>query len=88
MREFNKIGKRGFGDCSSMERLTFPKLSTRLDTIMQAGKYVDVEDKIDNTRDLVERRGSELFVPPAPSLRGDWTMHNNWYTVREAPWSD
>ena len=56
-----EIGRDSFWRCSFMERFTFPKLSTRLDTIIKTGKYVNVENKIDNIRDLVERRGSELF---------------------------
>ena len=66
------IDRHAFRNCRSLERFTFPKLSTRLDTIIQAGKYVDIEDKIDNIRHLVERRGSELFVSEVESVTQRW----------------
>jgi len=57
-----KIGPEAFEDCTSLETFKFPNLSTRLDSIIQAGKYVDVENKIDEVRGIVERSGSEMFM--------------------------
>ena len=74
-----RISSNPFEECSSLERFTFPKLSTRLDTIIQLGQR-EVEDKIDNIRgNLVARRGSELFVS-AVSVE---MFCCNWKTRRE-----
>ena len=62
LHEGIQIASDAFRNCTSLERFTFPKLSTRLDTIIKTGKYVNVENKIDNIRDLVERRDSDLFL--------------------------
>jgi len=57
-----KIAWDAFEGCTSLERLIFRGLSTRLNNIIQA-RQIEVEDKIDNIRgDLVERRGSEIFI--------------------------
>jgi len=58
-----KIGDHAFGDCSSLERFTFPTLSTRLVTITQAGQR-GVEDKIDDIRGqaFIERRDTDVFI--------------------------
>ena len=70
--ESNSYGFQMFSGCTSLERFTFPNLSTRLDNIIQAGIYVDVENKIDNIRDyFLERRGSELF---STSLSRAWRV--------------
>jgi len=74
-----RFSSNPFVECSSLERFTFPKLSTRLETIIQLGQ-TEVEDKIDNIRgDSVERRGSELFVS-AVSVE---MFCRNWKTRRE-----
>ena len=74
-----RISSNPFEECSSLERFTFPKLSTRLNTIIQLGQR-EVEDKIDNIRgNLVARRGSELFVS-AVSVE---MFCCNWKTRRE-----
>ena len=73
-----KIGVDAFNGCSSLERFSFPKLSTRLDAIIQAGKYVDVEDKVEEIRGIVERRGSELFA----SVESMGIACNNWKPIR------
>jgi len=63
------IASTAFDNCSSLERFNFPNLSSRLDAIIQAGKYVDVENKIDEVRGIVvERRGNELFVSDVESV--------------------
>ena len=67
-----KISSSSFANCDSLERFTFPNLSYRLDAIIQAGKYVDVENKVDSIRDLVHRRGSELFVSEARVQGPNW----------------
>jgi len=67
------IHRRAFDGCWCLERFMFPNLSTRLDTIIKAGKYVDIEDKIDNIRGIVvERRGNELFVSDVESVTQRW----------------
>ena len=73
------ISVTAFEDCSSLERFTFPKLSIRLETIIQLGQ-TEVGDKIDDIRGLVQRRGSELFVS-AESIRR--VFYDNWKTIRE-----
>jgi len=78
--ESSIYGFQMFGGCSSLERFTFLNLSTRLDNIIQAGEYVDVEDKIDNIRGpFIERRGSELFSASLTPWRVDI-----WKRVKEA----
>ena len=63
-------------DGLSLQRLKFPNLSTRLETIIQLGQ-TEVEDKIDNISDLVERSGSEMFVSDVRFVHG---LH--WITTR------
>ena len=67
------IASDAFYCCSLLERFTFPNLSTRLDNIIQARKYEDVENKVDIIRGLeVERRGNELFVSDVESVTQRW----------------
>jgi len=74
-----KISIDAFG-CLSLERFTFPNLSTRLNTITRAGQR-EVEDKIDNIRgNLVARRGSELFV--SADTTGMNRVRVNWYILK------
>jgi len=56
-----QIGQRSFWGCSSLERFKFPRLSTRLNSIIQAGQR-DIEAKMDDISDL-EWRGGELVIP-------------------------
>jgi len=63
-----KIESSAFEACLLLERFVFPNLSSRLDTIFKDGKYVNVENNIDNIRDLVERRDSDLFISATPRL--------------------
>ena len=64
-----KIESEAFRNCTSLEKFNIPNLSSRLDAIIQAGKYVDVENKIDEVRGIVvERRGNELFVSDVESV--------------------
>ena len=54
-------------DCCLFERLTFPTISTRLEKLIQSGHYPRTEAKIDevrgaHTRDMIEQRGSDLFI--------------------------
>jgi len=68
-----KIAWNAFEECVTLERFKFPDLSTRLDTITRAGQR-EVEDRIDDIRRSVERRGSELFIPE----RGFVVQGSNW----------
>ena len=68
-----KIAWNAFEECVTLERFKFPNLSTRLDTITRAGQR-EVEDRIDDIRRSVERRGSELFIPE----RGYVVQGSNW----------
>jgi len=71
-----RIPQSAFGGPSALQRLTFPNLSTRLETIIQT----QVEDKIDNIRDLVERSGSEMFISGEASIQHVWGP--NWIRTR------
>ena len=83
LHEGIQIASDAFAKCTSLERFTFPKLSFRLDTIIQAGKYVNVENKIDNIRDLVERSDSDLFISATPRLYL-LAKGQHWKGVKEA----
>ena len=84
------IHYRAFGNCPSLERFMFPNLSYRLDAIMQTGQYADVENKIDNIRGLVERRGSIRRLHLVVQRRGSelfvsdviWVQSPNWIRTR------
>ena len=89
------IGSEAFKNCSSLETFKFPNPSTRLDTIIQDGKYVDVENKIDEIRSIVERRGSEMFISDKRLVQGrNWDIMKGilgridqiftYYEVKEA----
>ena len=70
-----RIHQSAFGG-PFLQRLKFPNLSTRLETVIQLGQ-TDVEDKIDNISDLVERSGSEMFVSDVRFVQGP-----HWITTR------
>ena len=75
------ISSNAFDNCPSLERFKFPSLSTRLDTIINDGKYDDIENKIENICGLVERRDSDLFIPASSP---EWYMSSlNWKVVKE-----
>jgi len=82
----NKIGRFAFDEYgwSALEIFKFPTISARLDTIIQAGKYVDVENKIDIIRgDLVDRRDGELFVYASSPGGEIISVGDNWKVVKE-----
>ena len=56
-----QIGDESFRGCTSLERFKFPRLSTRLDNIVQAGQR-GIVSKIDDIP-AVEWRGGELAIP-------------------------
>ena len=61
-----------FYGCSSLERIKFLSLSRYLDIIIQVyGPYAEVVRKVDEVRGLVNRRGSELYMSPEVTRRGD-----------------
>jgi len=72
------IGYAAFNNYTSLERIVFPNLSNRLDTIIQAGKYANVENKIDEVRVIVDRRASEMFLSAVALAQG-----STWGTVKE-----
>ena len=67
---------------SSLERFTFPSISTRLDTISWAGQ-TEVENKVDEIRGQIERSGSELFVSVSSPLGGIIINSGNWKVEKE-----
>ena len=84
-----------FARCSLLERITFSNLSTRLDNIIEAGKYVDVENKVDNIRldeiqvNFVGRRGSDNIRGPIERRGSELFISDvrlvqgsNWGTLR------
>ena len=78
-----KIGSLAFHACS-VERFEFPNLSYRLNNIIEDGKYDDVENKIDNILGtIVQRRGSELFIPASFPSFGIIKEGGNWKIVKE-----
>ena len=56
------IWETAFVNCPFLERFKFPRLSTRLNNIIQAGQR-DIEGKMDDIH-AVEWRGGELVIPP------------------------
>jgi len=80
-----KIGEDAFTRCQSLEKFTTPSLSSRLENIIQTGHWSEVEDKIDEIRGLVQRRGSEIFISAADMSLATSTLatsDNNWDTIK------
>ena len=79
-----EIGEDAFGSCPLLEKFTFPRLSSRLENIIQVGHWSEVEGKIDEYNPGVVRRGSEIFVSAAvmnsPRVAGSGS---NWETIKE-----
>ena len=74
-----EIGKWAFYRCTSLERFTFPNISTRLDNLIQTGHWEDIENKVNEVRGVVERRGGEFIVSAQTMGEG-----RNWNRVRES----
>ena len=66
-----------FRYCTSVERFTFPTISSRLDTLIQTGHWEEIKNEVDEVRGVVERSGGELFVSAQTMGEG-----RNWNTVR------
>ena len=65
-----KIRCNTFHRCHLLESFKFPSLSTRMEAIIHAGQR-EIENKMDETRGVVEKsKDGELFVSVV-SLRGD-----------------
>ena len=78
--EIQNMGIAVFQTCPSLERLLFQELSSRLAIIIQTGHYPRVEAQIDEVRgEVVERRGSEIFVNVA-AMVGGW---RSWNTIKQ-----
>ena len=71
-----KIG--GMHHHTSLERFTFPSISTRLDNLIQTAHWEAIENEVNEVRGVVERSNDELFVS-AQTMRG-----RNWNRVRES----
>ena len=70
-----KIEENVFEDCQSVEVFRFPLLSKCLVAI--AGKWADLNNKVDEVRSVVQWEDGELFVPPAAMNCG-----NNWGSIK------
>ena len=77
----NQLGKV-FNRCSSLEKIKFQTISTRLKAIIQiqtqskvrrSGSRTEAENNIDEIRGLIERRGFELYVS-ASLLEADYDL--------------
>jgi len=64
-----QIDDKSFYNCTSLERFKFPRLSTRLNDVLQAGQR-GIEAKMDSIP-TVEWRGEEISIPPVIQERGD-----------------
>ena len=56
-----KVGRMSFHMCTSLFEMTFPRISSRLNNIIQVGRYPGVYATIDEASGVVRRRDSELF---------------------------
>lgn len=65
-----QIEGKAFGGCTPLERFKFPRLSTRLDNIIQAGQR-DIGAKMDDIS-AVEWRGGELIIPAIRRQEREW----------------
>ena len=79
-----EIGGDAFRNSTSLERFTFPTISTRLDTLIQTGHWEEIENEINEVRGVVER-SDELFVSTRTMGRGnDWmSWGRNYPRVRD-----
>ena len=74
------IGSNAFSSCPLLE-ITFPRISTRLNNIIQTGHYPRVETKIDEVRGAIEREGCELFIFAETETMG---RRGNWKAAKES----
>jgi len=56
-----KVGRMTFNMCTLLFEITFPRISSRLNNIIQTGRYPGIYATIDETSGVVRRRDSELF---------------------------
>ena len=70
-----QVGDKAFNNCTSLERFKFPRLSTRLENIIQAGQR-GIELKMDGIP-AVEWRGGELSIPSmSQEIENQWGRVN------------
>ena len=70
-----QIGKCPFNCCGDLERIKYPILSARLENIIRTRHWPEVENNIDAIRGIMERRGSELYIPAAANHdTDDWNI--------------
>ena len=74
-----------FDECSSLERIIFPSISSRLDGIIRAGQTgikLGVDETMRKNEIDIVRRDSEIFAP-IMRLVGD-IIHFSWYPVKNS----
>ena len=72
-----KVGVCAFSNCYSLERFTFPTISTRIDALIQTGHWDDIENEVNEVRGVVEWSNDKLFVSTQTMGGG-----RHWNTVR------
>ena len=68
-----------FSSCTSLERFTFPSISTRLDNLIQIGHWGEIENEVNEVRGVVERSGGGELIVSAETMGGG----RNWIRVRD-----
>ena len=64
-----RVGRKLFKDCTCLECLKFPSISTRLKNIIQDGNWISIKNKIDSISHI-ERSGREVFISLKPIVEG------------------
>ena len=75
-----KIGSIAFYNCTSLERFTFPTISTRLDNLIQTGHWDEINNRVGIVCGVVEMSSGELFVSAQTMGMGG---ERNWNRVRD-----
>ena len=57
-----EIGHYVFYNCASLERFTFPTISSRLDNLIQTSHWDDFANEVNEVREVVERSDGVLFA--------------------------
>ena len=73
-----EVGQKAFHNCTILQRFTFPTISSRLDALIQTGRWGEINNRVDTARGVVERSGGELFAS-AQTMGGG----RNWNQVRD-----
>ena len=59
-----------FFECESVEVFMFPTMSSRLNAIIRAGHWKEIENKVNEIRGAMEKRNGELCMPASAMRRG------------------